>query len=702
MAKSPKRPSVPGGKSGSRSGATGGPSTSAGLNFQVELAMIEVLDLMSRALVTTVDDAVFSLEPRVLHSVSVETRWDVGKDWDAVTEIKLAPTRKDVVEWLERIGATTNSPRVLQFRLLHGRGSVPLMDTIAALRRLAQEASGDEGRLRELAAFEGIDGAEEVFSLLGAAPDDKLLRTTILPYDRERLEADITRVARYLVGEPRRQQLCDLLFRKLHKGVEHRISFHISNLIKEVEAEGIKFLELPVDYPSDLPAHVSAAVFLLQCCERGLPLTVVSAGASCSEAELQLAFAPYMERGILAFENDLVTLHPFKPRRLHAQASTLAAAALPSLVEFIRANRKSAIGWSQVPSALALARLCGRQHREIVAGLFRKLDKLLKRTGNKRFVLEVADLSIAAARAADHSEEVTRSEAVALVCGRSWVYQRRGRLKEARVEGEKSLEIGEAIGWKRNTAFCLKCIGRLFRLEAEEHRRTGTEVEARKCLAQSVDRLKRAIACFTDNADEIGTDASTEVGDCQSLLARTYLEAGETQQAWAAAREAAKLIEDELSKDYADLQIVLGDLEFIGRNVDAAVSFYKAAIRVADTADAEKSEIAARAWFRMGIATKSNSCLDKAADIWTSLDEDENVAIANWHKVLLNDGLSAGTIKILEREHPAVRVEAVRLHKERVKSAGAARGRRAEAPVGYWIAQVQQAKHNVTVQHKDW
>ena len=697
-----KRPSVPASKSGSRSGATGGPSTSAGINFQVELAMIEVLDLLSRALVTTVDDAVFSLEPRVLHSASVETRWDVGKDWDTVAEIKLSPTRKDIVEWLKRIGETTGSPRVLQFRLLYGRGSVPLMDTIAALRRLAQEASGDERRFRELAAFERIGDAEEVFNLLGAAPDDKLLRTTILPYDRDRLEADIARAARYLVGEPSRQRLYDLLFRKLHKGVENRISFRISDLIKEVEAAGIKLLELPADYPSDLPALVSAAVFLLQSCERGLPLTVVSTGASCSEAELQLAAAPYLERGIFAFENDLVTLHPFKPHRVHAQAAELAAAALPSLVKFIRANRTSAIGWSQVPSAVALAKICGHQHREIVAELFRKLDKLLKRTGNKRFVLEVADLSIAAARSADRSEEVTRAEAVALVCGRSWVYQRRGRLREARAEGEKSLEIGEGIGWKRNTAFCHKCIGRLFRMEAEEHRRSGNEVEARNCLAQSVDRLQKAITCFTDNADEIGQDALTEVGDCQSLLARTYLEAGETQKAWAAAREAAKLIEDELSKDFADLQIVLGDLEFIGRNVDAAVSFYEAAIRVADTADAEKSEIAARAWFRMGIATNSNSCLDKAADIWTSLDEDENVAIANWHKVLLNDGLSKDTIEILDREHPAVRVEAVRLHKERVKSAGGARGRRAEAPATYWMAQIQNAKRNVTIRHKDW
>lgn len=664
--------------------------------------MIEVLDLLSRALVTTVDDAVFSLEPRVLHSASVETRWDVGKDWDTVTEIKLSPTRTDIVEWLKRIGGTTNSPRALQFRLLHGRGSVPLMDTVAALRRLAQEASGDERRFRELVTFEQIRDAEEVCELLGAVPDDKLLRTIILPYDRDRLEADVARAARYLVGEPNRQQLCDLLFRRLHKGIENRISFRISGLIREVESAGIKFLELPADYPSDLPKHVAAAVFLLQSCERGLPLSVVSTGASCSEAELQLAVAPYLERGVFAFENNLVTLHPFKPRRIHAQASELAAAALAGLIEFIRANRASAIGWSQVPSALALAKLCGRQHRHIVASLFRNLDKLLKRTGNKRFVLEVADLSITAARSADRSEDVTRSEAVALVCGRSWVYQRRGRLREARAEGEKSLEIGEGIGWKRNTAFCHKCIGRLFRLEAEQHRRTGDEDEAKRCLVQSVERLKKAIACFTENADEMGMDASSEVGDCQSLLARTYLESGEIQKAWASAREAAKLIKDELSKDFADLQIVLGDLEFIGRNVDAAVSFYEAAIRVADTADAEKSEIAARAWFRKGIGTKSILCLDKAADIWTSLDEDENVAIASWHKVLLSDGLPDDTVKVLEREHPAVRVEAVRLHKERVKSAGNARGRRAEAPAKYWLAQIQNAKHNVTVRHKDW
>jgi hypothetical protein len=106
-------------------------------------------------------------------------------------------------------------------------------------------------------------------------------------------------------------------------------------------------------------------------------------------------------------------------------------------------------------------------HPRRVAQVFRLLDKLLKRHGNKRLVFEIADLSINAAQRAIRDEEVIQGEAVALICGRSRVLQRISRLAEARVAAEKSLQLGQDIGWDRNTAYCKKCIGRLYRLEAE-------------------------------------------------------------------------------------------------------------------------------------------------------------------------------------------------------------------------------------------
>ncbi len=57
--------------------------------------------------------------------------------------------------------------------------------------------------------------------------------------------------------------------------------------------------------------------------------------------------------------------------------------------------------------------------------------------------------------------------------------------------------------------------------------------------------------------DEFGP----EVGDCYSLLGRTYLYAGQYKQAGDAVRHAFRLITDTTGKDYLDLEILDGDLE---------------------------------------------------------------------------------------------------------------------------------------------
>ena len=66
---------------------------------------------------------------------------------------------------------------------------------------------------------------------------------------------------------------------------------------------------------------------------------------------------------------------------------------------------------------------------------------------------------------------------------------------------------------------------------------------------------------------------------------------------------------DVTSKDYADLQILLGDLAYAEHDTDAAVNYYNHAISSAGTGDPERSEIAARAWFRKGEVAKSKGGL---------------------------------------------------------------------------------------------
>ena len=54
----------------------------------------------------------------------------------------------------------------------------------------------------------------------------------------------------------------------------------------------------------------------------------------------------------------------------------------------------------------------------------------------------------------------------------------------------KSLELGERSGWERNTAFCKKCLGRLYRMLGMR----ATDIDERNSFFQrSIDSLKQAI-----------------------------------------------------------------------------------------------------------------------------------------------------------------------------------------------------------------
>ena len=118
-------------------------------------------------------------------------------------------------------------------------------------------------------------------------------------------------------------------------------------------------------------------------------------------------------------------------------------------------------------------------------------------------------------------------------------------------------------------------------------------------------------------------------------------------QAEKAAREALQLLTDETSKDFADLQILLGDLS-ARRDAELARSYYDKAIEVAGVADAERSEIAARAYYRRGRVLKSAASLDKAAEIWERLEEDGNAADARWHSLVLSGKVPTEAQAVLE------------------------------------------------------
>src|SRR5262249_52658381 len=161
--------------------------------------------------------------------------------------------------------------------------------------------------------------------------------------------------------------------------------------------------------------------------------------------------------------------------------------------------------------------------------------------------------AIEAARRRGRGESEVKAEAQALICGRSWVFQRIDRLEEARGVSEKSLELGERGGGGRKTAYCKKCMGRRLRGEGGKVRAGG---ERDRLLEESVALLKDAMRRFRALPDFGPSDP--EVGECHSLLGRTHLTAGRIDDAKACVAKAESLLLDVNAKDYLDLAIQIG------------------------------------------------------------------------------------------------------------------------------------------------
>jgi tetratricopeptide (TPR) repeat protein len=119
-------------------------------------------------------------------------------------------------------------------------------------------------------------------------------------------------------------------------------------------------------------------------------------------------------------------------------------------------------------------------------------------------------------------------------------------------------------------------------------------------LAESVEKLKQAAQLFKDSAEHGPSDPDT--GDCYSLLGRTYLQFGNLQLADEYVRKAFDILPSGNSKDYLDLKILAGDLEFRQEKPESAEVHYTDVLDTAIPDDHERSEIFARAHLQRGIA----------------------------------------------------------------------------------------------------
>jgi tetratricopeptide (TPR) repeat protein len=186
-----------------------------------------------------------------------------------------------------------------------------------------------------------------------------------------------------------------------------------------------------------------------------------------------------------------------------------------------------------------------------------------------------------------------------------------------------------------------------------------------------------------------------EVGDCYSLLARTYYVAKQYDDAKEALRKAYDLIPPNGSKDHLDLLILTGDLYAASGNFEAAENAYSEVLALPEAADVQVSEMFARSHFqraksrerlrRNGLAIRDYQC----AAIWLRLEEYENSARARWREIYLSEPEQRGVIDEIAKEDSfLVRVTAYQLYLDRF-SAPKAIARRKQ-PSSQQIAQLMK------------
>ena len=306
--------------------------------------------------------------------------------------------------------------------------------------------------------------------------------------------------------------------------------------------------------------------------------------------------------------------------------------------------------------------LPGELKRRWAPDLFDTLDRPMKYLGDKKLVLDVAEACIECCSGVDLDDKTAECQARARICGKSWVYQRTGNLGVAEQEAQESIRISEGISSRKNLAFCKKCLGRLKRLRAEAE--SNLEVK-HAFFKDSVQCLREAVSLFGNLDDD------REVGDCYSLLGRTYLSTGDVRTARECVEEAMRRIDAD-SKDYLDLRILEGDICLATGGDAKALEAFEEVIDLTSEPDYQISEIVARAHrqraqalMRMGRNADAEFAFAEAQRIWKHYGDDNLAAEAEWGGIRASETLERRTIRLLEAEEPLVRCRAVRLYRER-------------------------------------
>ena len=374
-----------------RSGAVGGPSTGHGMNYQNLYAVLRALDLIDQCLAAPYRSFKISIEPRAVLDEN-PTAWDIStQPDDSFYEVKLSPTRRDVLGWIERSGTASGANPTRTFCLAYSTASGAVFASVQQLIRIAVEAGGNEQKFEKLIQLEEARDAEEILSKMGARPHELLRRLRLVHEPESLLDSEIDFRARRISGETGGKRLRQFLFQKFVEAVPLRRCFDVAQLIDELRSQGVEFQPPPEVAASDLSPTTRGALFVLQATPSGLPVDVIAQTFSTSAEDLAQQLFPLQEKGVVSLQEGLWMIRPLPSQLTFQGALNPLGRLLEALLAYIESHKNEKAGRDQAIKAIEIARKCSATCPSQVAQVFRVLDKVLKRKGDLNEAAGAAD-----------------------------------------------------------------------------------------------------------------------------------------------------------------------------------------------------------------------------------------------------------------------------------------------------------------------
>jgi tetratricopeptide (TPR) repeat protein len=683
--------------------SSGGPGTFRGTEYQIECATLKTLNLIEEQLGQPLRRAFIALEPRVVHQGAV-TRWDVRSDPPSVlSEAKANLTKCELEEFLDRLSKTDSFAGSVE--LVFAVCSTPLLSAVKRLSQLAIECGRDASKFDELVTRERIPQAQFVLGKLGPSGRTLLPQIVFENLPEGLLKRETESRCRLLCSE-HPAGLLDSVSRHLRDAAKLRRQLDIGELVNSIEKEGLTLTRPTKIELHEIAPEALSALAMLEAASNGLPEEVVVDLTETSAAQLMNLLS-----GVnWVSTSDRMWRLRSLPFKVPVQnRSELLCRTFESLLNFLNRNETDNRAESQVLNALSFARMTLNSRPALSLPFFQAAEHVVKNLGDKHLLLEISYLCIDASThgAGIDAESCARARAQAMLCGTSWVYQRTDRLQEARVWAEKSLKLGEDIGWERNTAFAKKCMGRLERMEAEHHQ-IKSEDRARLTEA-SVVKLREAIDIFPSVTELGPLDRDRQIGDCYSLLARTYLTARKRSETEDALRQAYQFLTRRWPKEFSDLLILEGDYEVTWGSRDQAEIRYSEVIETLSRDSREHSEIYARALsgrarnrFKLGMKRAALSDFERAGAIWRELGEHEEAAKNEWGRIEAQGNVELSVLKLFSSEPKFLsRLTAFNIYRDdlRQSKALAHRARPSENQVNQYL---KEARRRAALDYPEW